>query len=306
MRNFSVFMFNHAGNVSLTTSSSSLCVAVYDPQGPLWFFKLTSGPERGLGHFRMKWDPNLDNQVGGSQCGNGQDIPCDSYGEMKHLGDLFASQPGLPVTANADIVGPVGGFGWKFELANGRAPKSVTFEQIEVDPATPMLLSIAYPPGTSFTIVAHAAYCNDSSAYRCSETFHSVDSVREVRESIGNTYHVDSNGVLTFRIIQTPQTFVGKPDFFLPQWADEGKWGNGFAIERFERDGVLLPKMAYGPYLSLEANCPSSDGGITCSVAPPKYAPNVCSSSSFTQTGYDTCTSVANSNVKEWANGTNN
>jgi hypothetical protein len=251
----------------------------------------------------MKWNPTLHEQVGGSQCGNGQDIPCTSWGEMKHLGDFFAFQPGLPITANADIVGPVGGFGWKLELENG-APKSVTFEQIEVDPSTPLLLSIAYPLGTSFTIVAHAAWCSDSAEYTCNEIFEPVDSISKVRTSLGNKYHVDSNGVLTFRIIQTPKTFVGNPDFFLPQWNDEGKWGSGYAIERFERDGVLLPKMTYGPYLSLDADCLSSDG-ISCTATPATYAPSVCPSG-YTQTGYDVCTSVSNPNLKLWSNGSSN
>jgi len=275
---------------------------VYDPQAPLWFFKLNNGPERGIGHFRMKWDNSLHNKVGRTQCGNGQNIACDYVGYIKHRGDYFSNDQGLPVTANADVVGPVGGFGWKLEL-DGGSPKSVRFEQIEVDPLTPLLLSIAYPLGTSFQIVAHAAYCSDSNQYSCDETFSKVGSVEEVRSTLGNTYHVHPNtGLLTFKIIQTPKNFVGRPDFFLPDYQDEGKGGNGFAIERFERDGIRLPKMASGPYLTLDADC--SGGGAYCSQSPPSSSvnDNVCLDG-FHQTAYDTCTSSSNSSLKYYANG---
>jgi len=275
----------------------------YDAQAPLWFFKLNSGPDRGLGHFRMLWDSSLHNQVGNSQCGNGQGLPCDYVGFIKHLGEYFSSDPGLPITANADIVGPVGGFGWKLELING-PPKSVRFEQIEVDPTTPMLLTIAYPLGTSFTIVAHGAYCSDNAQYSCTEQFSEVSTVEEVRTSIGNTYHVDSvTGLLTFRIIQTPKGFVGQPDFFLPSYDDIGKWGQGNALGRFERDGIRLPKMEYGPYLTLDADCPGS--GAYCSDTPPAATFDVCDNG-FYQTGYDVCTSINNPNQKQYADGSRN
>jgi hypothetical protein len=84
-------------------------IAVFDPQAPLWFFKLDSGPQRGLGSLKMMWDSDLHAQVGLSQCGNGKIHPCDAVGHIKHLGGRFKNDKGLPVTANADIVGPVGG-----------------------------------------------------------------------------------------------------------------------------------------------------------------------------------------------------
>jgi hypothetical protein len=156
--------------------------ALYDPQGPLWFLKLSTTPERGLGHVRVIWDAALAKEVGKTLCGNGNNLPCRSLGFIKHLGDYFRNDTGLPVTANADIVGPVGGFGWKLQLGAG-APKSVRIEQIEVDPATPLLLSIAYPVGTSFNMSANAGWCTDSTQYTCVEDFHQVDSVVAVRRS---------------------------------------------------------------------------------------------------------------------------
>lgn len=243
---------------------------------------------RGLGHMKIKWDTALHEEVGLTQCGNGQNIPCDYFGHIKHVGELYQKDPGLPITANADIIGLVGGFGWKLELYGG-APKYLRFEEIEVDPSKPMMLSIAYPKGTNFNIVAHAGWCRqDTAEYSCSHRLHQVESIEEVRSSIGNTYHVDENGVLTIRIIQTPKTFVGRPEFFLPDYNSVGKDGKGYALPRFERNGVRLPKYTRTNYLSLEADCDSADG-VYCSDIPLPYEPIVCNPG-FRQTGYDICT----------------
>merc|ERR1711953_1285258 len=43
-----------------------------------------------------------------------------------------------------------------------------------------------------------------------------------------------------------------------------GKWGNGFALNRFERDGILLPKMSYGPWIDIVADC---SGGVYCAAS---------------------------------------
>jgi hypothetical protein len=247
----------------------------------------------------MNWDSALDAQVGVSQCGNGNRLPCDAVGRIKHLGRRYRNDTGLPVNANADITGPVGGFGWKLELFKG-APKSIRFSEIEVDPATPMLLSIAYPRGTKFNITANALYCKPTSQFTCKDTFRQVSSVTKVRTSIGNTYHVSSAGVLTMRVIQTPKSFVGRPEFFLPKYNDKGRDGFGVALERFERDEIRLPAFTDGSYLLLEADCPSS--GAYCSVKPQTYDPNVCPAR-YVQTGYDTCSLGSNPKIKRYADG---
>jgi hypothetical protein len=268
---------------------------VYDPQGPLWFFKLDSGPQRGIGSLNLRWDRSVDAEVGTTQCGNGPFIPCDFVGRIKHLGEKYKDDLGLPVTANADLVGPVGGFGWKLELDRG-APKSIFIAEVEVDPATPLLLSITYPAGTSFNITALASNCNASATHTCEEVFHQVDTVTAVRNSLGNTYHVDSNGVLTFRVIQTPSLFVGRPEFFLPQYTDKGMDGIGEALERFERDGIRLPAFTRGNIIKLYANCPSS--GAYCSELPAPFEPDVCPDG-YVQTGYDVCRKIANGTVSK-------
>ena len=239
----------------------------------------------------MIWDSALTDSLGKTQCGNGPFIPCDYVGRIKHLGSMYADDAGLPVTANADIVGPVGGFGWKIELDKG-APKTFRISQVEVDPATPLLVSIAYPPGTSFQIAAYAhPSCVITATYTCHQNFYQVDSVAAVRNSPGNTYHVDSNGVLTFRVIQNPRMFIGRPDFFLPQYTDPGRDGLGRALDRFERYGMRLPVFEYGPVIGITADCPAT--GAYCTELPPKYMPEVCPEGS-TQIAYDKCGFIGN------------
>ena len=123
---------------------STFSLVIHDPQGPLKFIKQNNGPERGIGHFKISWDDSKHNQVGGALCGNGNLAPCPALGYMKHLGSLFHSDNGLPVTANADVVGPTGGFGWLLKLNNG-APHTLKLEHIEVSPNSPLLLSLPYP-----------------------------------------------------------------------------------------------------------------------------------------------------------------
>ena len=113
-------------------------------------------------------------------------------------GSLFSpsthgSSTGLPVTANADVVGPVGGFGWILKLDQG-APREIEFDKIEVESTTPMTISIAYPPGTTFTVTAHAAWCwsGNNNEWLCEKQFTQVGSIDEVRNGMGDTYHVSN------------------------------------------------------------------------------------------------------------------
>lgn len=123
------------------------------------------------------------------------------------------------------------------------------FELIEVPPESPMTVSIAYPLGTTFTLTAHAAWCTDSASNKCQKEFTAVNTVEKVRNGLGNTYHVDENGVITFRVIQTPQSYVGIPiGSCLPmiQWERGGK----------DTPLIVLNEMGY--------DCQSSNMGYTC------------------------------------------
>ena len=274
---------------------------VHDPQGPLEFIKKNNGPNRGLGHIKFTWDDTVSYTVGRTACGNGNQAPCPPLGCVRHYGAMFASDNGLPVTANSDIVGPVGGFGWLLTLDYG-APHTVRINEIELLPETPLVLGIAYPPGTSFNITAHAAYCERSQnerRYACDEVFTSVWSAAQVRASNGNTYHFDNaTGLLTIRVIMVPQTFTGDPDWELWDFGTVGKWGSGYALDRFERDGVLLPIKAYGPWLEITADCPRN--GAYCAQAPPPVQPEVCSSG-YEQVAYDKCCMSSDPSICEYA-----
>ena len=185
---------------------------------------------------------------------------------------------------------------------------SVEFKLIEVKPDTPLLLSVSYPLGTSFTIIAHAAWCSNDQYYTCEEEFYSVPSVEDVRVSLGNAFHFDTaTGLLTFRIIQTPKTFIGRPEYFLPSYDDIGKWGNGFALPRFERGGVLLPQLSYGPYLSVVSDCPThSSNSAYCSGATVDVSNYDVCPSGYEQVSYDKCCSTSNPSSCVYADGSTN
>jgi hypothetical protein len=269
----------------------------YDPQGPLRFINMVppfGGSTRGLGHFRMEWDDSQHDQVGTTLCGNGNGAPCPPLGFVRHAGKRFSGEPtGLAITARGDITGPVGGYGWIVKLDKG-APRNIYIYNIEVLPETPMLVSIAYPIGTTFKISAHAAdWCyNESTEYSCSAEFTKATTLDQVRKGPGNQYFVDSNGVLTFRIVLSPHGYVGRPEWFIPSRTDAGIFG-GFAMRRFERSGVLLPMVSYGSHVVVATTCGGT--GPYCSGTPVNYDPDVCPRN-FQQLAYDYCCSAANAN----------
>jgi len=264
---------------------------VQDPQGPLVFIKQNDGPERNLAHVHMEWDAALHNQVGGSICGNGNRASCPSVGLLRHRGPRF--QDGMPLKPPGDVAGPAGGFGWYMSMQDGKSPVELTMSLIEVDPSTPLLFSIAYPPGTSVSVRYVASYCTPSSNWSCEEVFTSANSVLAVRQGEGNLFHYSaSTGLLTIRIVMTAQSYTGRPDWELATWDTDGESWRGKALDRFDRGGVLLPKMAWGPYLVLSANCPSSDN-VYCNQsintnAVEAEVDNVCPAG-MDQVSYDKC-----------------
>jgi hypothetical protein len=279
-------------------------------QAPLRFIKKNNGPKRSIGHFTMSWDQALHDQVGGTYCRNdGSGTNCTAVGYMRHLGRKFSpvSNPsvnrGLPVTANPDVVGPIGGFGWLLTLNSG-APRTLILEQMEIDPSSILMLSIPYPPGTTFTITANTPWwCWVDSDYSCQATFTAVNSMELLRSSLNSTYYVDPSGVLTLRIIQFPGIFTGNPNWFIPTYASPGRNGEGYAIARFERDGVLLPQSSYGTYYNISANCGGT--GAYCNGTVPSYDPDVCQSG-YVQSAYDSCCLVSDMKKCLYSDGSRN
>lgn len=282
----------------------------YDPQGPLRFIKQNNGPERGIGHFELVYDQNVTDTVGVTSCGNGlwRGLPCPALGYINHMGSMFASDLGLPITANAAVVGPVGGFGWLLKLNQG-APHTAKINLVEVLPSTPLVLGIQYPPGTNFTITAFAKTgCTPNSRYICQEIFQPVSSMAQVRSSQGNVYHFDeSTGLLTVRVIMTPNGFVGdttQGGWVFPDFSTPGKWDKGLALRHFERAGVLLPIKNNNPWLQIEADCPRGMGNRAsfCQDMPPAMAIQVCEEG-FEQVAYDKCCSLVDPSSCAYADG---
>lgn len=271
---------------------------IFDTQGPVSFIKQNNGPGRGLAHVYFSWDKSLHDKTGGEFCINGGGgKPCPTHGHVRHLGPKFSPSKsgvsqGLPITVNPDTVGPVGGFGWVLKLKDG-APRELTISQIEIDPEHVLLLSIAYPVGTVFNISARAEpWCWDewNGKSACREYMTAVNSVKAVRDGPGNTYHVDSNGVLTLRLFQIARTWTGDPDWFgIPTYDMIARDKVNFAIPRYERSGVRLPKSTQASFL-IQAMCSGTTTGVFCTENVVDYDPDVCQPG-YEQVAYDKCCS---------------
>ena len=250
----------------------------------------------------MMWDNALESQIGNSICGNGGGQPCLSLGRVRHAGHKFSGTPSTTtnfLTARGELAGPVGGYGWIIEF-DSAVPRVIKFVEIEVLPDTPMLVRIPYPAGTTFKITAHAApWCSENADYTCREEFEQVATVEQVRSGPGNQYCVD-NGAVVFRLVMTPQEFIGRPEWFIPSKTDPGRNGY-FALDRTERDGLYLPTSWYGLDFTLEATCSGSDTTY-CSGTPAPYDPDVCPAG-YEQVAYDYCCSTSDSSQCQSANG---
>lgn len=267
------------------------------------FIKQNDGPARGFAHIRLEWDVALHATVGVTDCVNGRPAGegpfCLSHGYIRYLGEKFSVDDGLPVTAQPEIVGLAGGYGWLLTLNEG-APKSLKIMEVEVLPDTPLIFSVQYPAGTSVSVVAKAVdWCYPSCDKPCEEIFTQVSTVEEVRTSIGNVYHLDSSTwLLTIRIIMFPELFTGLPDWKLFDFQDIGDNGEGYALKRFSRKGVLLPRSSHSSsYILIEADCVvGGSNNAYCQQQPDSSVDldgDICSSG-FEQVSYDRCCEVSN------------
>lgn len=174
-----------------------------EPQNPLYFIRRDDGPKRALAHIRMRWDDSLHDQIGFTNRYCYQKAEnCPEQGVVRHLGKRFTPNPsdystfGLPITAVGKITGLSGGYGWLLEFNRYGAPKDLTFDRMEIDPDSVLMLTIKYPRGTTFNIEAKARICGTGKGFICTEVFEQTDNIDDVRK-FGNKYYVHPNGLLT-------------------------------------------------------------------------------------------------------------
>lgn len=290
-------------------------LVIYDAQGPLRFIKKNNGPDRELAFVQLAWDENLHNKIDKSICGSGYSLPCPTEGYLRHAGKKFSNQnTNLPLTAVGDVVGLTGGFGWILEFVNG-SPRSLDFKRAEINPDSKLLISIPYPSGSSVEVSALTPRCKDATVSgittTCKEIFKQVASIDIVRSGPGNTYHLSSSGVLTFRLAETASRYTGKPEWSLPNYSTPSNMKEDvWALNRFERGNIILPRLDPTVYYHVQAICPSDS-----KTSPPKngycpqkvdtYNPDVCSAG-FTQMAYDRCCQVNNLKNCIYSNGSKN
>ena len=210
-------------------------------------------------------------------------MPCTPHGFIKHWGTLYGAALGaaLPVPLNAEIAGPLGGFGWHMRLTAG-GPRRLSIKRVQVAHDTKLLLSIAYPPSvTQASVVAHApSWCTpwESATRACTTTFRRVASVAAVRSSNGDTYHL-SNGLLTVRVVAPPNDRTGSPAWTVPVDPEMP----------FVRDGIRIPRYSWHPELVMTVVCTSSAADANfCAGSAVTTEPSVCLTG-YVQTAYDQC-----------------
>ena len=237
----------------------------------------------------FRWDDSLHDQIGSTLCVNGWDPDiCPPVGWIRHLGPMFDpslgdSNPGMAVTASAEVAGPTGGFGWLLSL-DGGSPRNLNINLFEVYPDSPMVLAIQYPIGATVEVSAEARYCSEEWGRKCREVYSSAASVQEVRNGPGNLYYLDaSTGVVYIRVVQFSNWYI-EDDWFLLTFDNHGS--NGYELPHFERDGIILPNQIWGADIWLRATCAGS--GAYCDETLPTVSLEVCPSG-FTQESYDRC-----------------
>jgi hypothetical protein len=277
-----------------------VATVVYEPQGAHRLINMTAGPERSVGYFLLKYDPTIQDPPA-SQNSCFDDLPCNALGYVRHAGHYFNNSLGFPIVSRGEITGPIGGYGWIITFVNKTVPRKMRFSAPNIDPNSKMLISIPYPKGTTFNIIAYADQgCpNKVTTIRCNETFTQVLTIDAVRNGAGNTYYVDNDGVLTFRMAETAMSYISipwtLPNYTSPPYKAEELW----AIQRFERDGVLLPQRHTANSYVVTAKCPSDGssfidtGYCTELVGNPavvnwEYNPEVCPMG-YEQKAYDRC-----------------
>jgi hypothetical protein len=243
-------------------------------------------------------------------------MPCPWEGFVRHAGKMFSPfaypgkvNHGIPLTARGDVTGPTGGYGWIIRF-NKTAPRSIYFRQIEISPESMTLISIPYPVGTSFQIRSLSSdWCQDELPYFCNATFTSVSSLTEVRNGPGNTYYVDTKGVLTFRLAQTGYLYSRKPEFVLPNYTTVARHPENefWALARFERSGLRLPRLHLSQRYHLQAKCPgdtssSPKNGYCSQTVLTNYDPDVCPTG-YIQVAYDKCCQIRQPSRCVFANG---
>lgn len=292
----------------------SKILVFYDEQAPITFIRQDDGPQRAMAYTRILWDDSLHIEVGKTLCK--ESIPCPTEGFVRHAGKKFSpiANPGvvthgMPLTAKANVNGLSGGFAWIVNF-NKTAPRRIEFEDMEIAPDSVLLISIQYPIGTTFNVTATNSVCWPSTKIRCTEIFTQVSSTTEVRNGPGNTYFVDTNGVFTFRLAQMPYQNVGAvqwnlPNYTTPAFFERDLW----SLQRFERDGVLLPVRHTGASYYIQARCPldTSTSSLTgyCKESVPIYDPDVCITG-FVQVAYDACCNIVDMKKCMYADGSKN
>lgn len=257
------------------------CVQPVD--SPLWQCKAYS---RQVGSLHIYWAGS--ERFGDAYmeaCANGRpNVPCGALGYVKHRGSMYGTGRGaaLPLALNGEITGALNGFGWLARFMADLTPARLVIKRVQVPHDAKLLLSVAYPAGTSVAAVTAFApswclpWANEH--YKCEESFTRVGSLWAVRASAGNTYHFE-NSLLTVRIVQPPPHHTGSPAWRVVE----------DPVAPFVRDGIRIPRYDWHSRLQIDVTCDRATANSDmCAGVPVSTEPTVCEGG-WMQTGYDQC-----------------
>jgi len=256
-------------------------------EGPLWMCERRG--LRQLGSVNLAWDAAAHGGVGWRTCANGAiGVPCVPLGWVTHWGFGSGLGAALPLTANGQITGVLGGFGWHISFEAG-SPRALRIDRMQVSSQTALVLSIPYPRSvTSFRIAAHAPpWCSASATRACTTSFRPVSSLQEVRASAGDVYHW-ADGLLYLRLVQPPADFTGAPS-----WSIVPDSQLGASAVPFRRHAINIFRFAWHAYTLIEAECAASAANPAyCADPSPRNAtpPQPCPAG-WSQTAFDQCCS---------------
>ena len=214
----------------------------------------------------------------------------ERVGTINHWG--YAPDRGAEIGGDTAIIGPyhhdaLGG--WFVSLDKG-APVRLHMSRIQVAKDSTLMLAVAYPPGTNFTVQAAVSrWCNTGSGHLCEHTLTDAGSVAAVRHGAGDTYHFDGT-YLYLKVVSMARQSTGP--YYLG--TTETGWAELADGDTFTRAGISIYDRGNSRYsLTVTADCtPSSADADYCSEAVAASAPPVVCPDGQVQVGIDMCASA--------------
>lgn len=235
------------------------CEARSDWKYPMW---ACDSRERRTTSFEIEYAP----ESGNTAFYDVQAGTLNHWGYPADKGAPFGYDPGLVGVFNHSHTG-----GWFLSFVRG-APRSVQFTRMQHQRDATLMMAIAYPPGTTFTVRAIVKkFCKPEKGHICNETLAMAASVDEVRYAPGNKFYWDG----TYLYVRMVSFGRAQGKRYLGTTTDGWHATDGVS---FERSGIVLPDRGNANFvLSIDAHCtPNATDTAMCAGAVTSAPPPAC------------------------------